>query len=257
MGGDLSFAAMQSLKSIDDWIATLNGNMAGSARVGYKASRVTFKGGVANVMRAGTGGMLPLQFPEANLSDAGTSIDFSQGSIVASTEKTHFAIQGKGFFVLTDNIAGGNIFYSRDGEFHLDSSYHLCNSQGLYLIRAGAAGTVSAAITIDPTASEYDPLTGVGFLPTIATEPLYVQTIANLTGLKFSKYGSTVFESGGSLTITGRDGTSVVQQSLEASNASLTQLVPELSLAQKMFTAISKVLQVNFTNIDTILNLIR
>jgi flagellar hook protein FlgE len=47
----------------------------------------------------------------------------------------------------------------------------------------------------------------------------------------------------------------VLSKSLEASNASMTQSVPELSLAQKLFSALTKVLQTKQTNVDGVLNL--
>jgi flagellar hook protein FlgE len=49
----------------------------------------------------------------------------------------------------------------------------------------------------------------------------------------------------------------ILSKSLEASNASMTQSVPELSLAQKLFSALTKVLQTKQTNVDGVLNLIR
>jgi len=48
-----------------------------------------------------------------------------------------------------------------------------------------------------------------------------------------------------------------IQSSLESSNASVTTLIPELTLAQKMFTALSKVLTVFNENLDITFGLIR
>jgi flagellar hook protein FlgE len=62
-------------------------------------------------------------------------------------------------------------------------------------------------------------------------------------------------------TLTTFDGFAVdgclLTKSLEASNASMTQSVPELSLAQKLFSALTKVLQSKQTNVDGVLNLVR
>jgi flagellar hook protein FlgE len=57
--------------------------------------------------------------------------------------------------------------------------------------------------------------------------------------------------------INGTGRATVLTKSLEASNASMTQSVPELSLAQKLFSALTKVLQTVYTNQDNVLNLIR
>jgi flagellar hook protein FlgE len=86
--------------------------------------------------------------------------------------------------------------------------------------------------------------------------------------LNYSQFGSTVFGFGliGSTGTTDpniqmRQGTSVdatvLSKSLESSNASMTQSVPELSLAQKLFSALTKVFQTKTTNVDGVINLIR
>jgi flagellar hook protein FlgE len=49
----------------------------------------------------------------------------------------------------------------------------------------------------------------------------------------------------------------ILSKSLEASNASMTQSVPELSLAQKLFSALTKVMQTGQTTVDSVLNLVR
>jgi flagellar hook protein FlgE len=91
--------------------------------------------------------------------------------------------------------------------------------------------------------------------------------------LKYTSLGSTIFDFGynaavasgtagqydASLTLAqtlGSDAT-ILGKSLEASNASMTQSVPELSLAQKLFSALTKVLQTKQTNVDGVLNLVR
>jgi flagellar hook protein FlgE len=101
-----------------------------------------------------------------------------------------------------------------------------------------------------------------------------VQATLGKQMLRYSRYGSTVYEFDiqsivagvfGSMTIganlrisgaTTADAT-ILNKSLEASNASMTQSVPELSLAQKLFSALTKVLQTKQTNVDGVLNLVR
>jgi flagellar hook protein FlgE len=91
--------------------------------------------------------------------------------------------------------------------------------------------------------------------------------------LKYSTFGSTVWDFGynpaiasgvpgqfdQNVTITAgiTSDATILTKSLEASNASMTQSVPELSLAQKLFSALTKVLQTKQTNVDGVLNLVR
>jgi flagellar hook protein FlgE len=79
--------------------------------------------------------------------------------------------------------------------------------------------------------------------------------------LQMSRFGSTVFTAPpatvGAPTLLTATQTTKLAKSLEASNASMTQSVPELSLAQKLFSALTKVLQIQQTNLDGVLNLVR
>lgn len=264
--GELSYSAVVSLKSIDNWIATINSNMAGSGRVGYRASRVKFGGGATSIDRPAIGNRLGVAYGEQTMFISETTMDFSQGAVVASTEPTHFAIQQVAgsasvpFFRLSTTAAGGGPFYySRDGEFHFDTSGRLVNSEGLFVMSADGD-----AVGVDAT----DLTNGV-----INLNALQVATTATpQISLQMSRFGATIFEGTGLGTITGTalaDGTvptstgdigtvgRVVPQALEASNAVLSSSVPELALAQKMYAAISKVIQVAQSNIDVALGLIR
>jgi flagellar hook protein FlgE len=299
MAGELS--TIQSLKAVDAWIDVINANINGGVRTAFKSSRLKFSGSNVDVQRAGTSTSLPLQMPESGLTTANTVIDFSQGAITASTENTHLAIQGDGFFLVTPAVSNGGglgsnqYFLTRDGEFRTDSRGYLVNSSGLYLITAdassgslngtcmravynnidntsnAAAGTVAIRLT-DYLANNFTAATvladGTGTLGAPACTSL-VRVTSGKQSLQYTQYGSTIFDQGyrwtpfqdhfPSLRLasgTTADAT-ILNKSLEASNASMTQSVPELSLAQKLFSALTKVLQTKQTNVDGVLNLVR
>lgn len=260
--GDLSFSAVASLRSIDSWIAVINGNMAGAGKVGYKASRVKFNGGTISNDRPVVSPRLGISIPEQSLGIAQTTIDFSQGAVTASTDFTHLAIQrttaSPGLFRLNTAFDGsGDFFYTFDGEFHLDSQGRLVDSNGLFVMSQD-----NDAIGIDAGDIVND---------SIALDRVGISTVANpQLAIGFSRFGSSIFEelpgtaagdvidvtpdAVGNYTSVNGNGR-VIPNALEASNASLTAAVPELSLAQKMFSAISKVITVAFSNIDTALQL--
>jgi flagellar hook protein FlgE len=315
MGGEVS--TIQSLKAVDAWIDVINANINGGVRTGFKSSRLKFGGSNVDVQRAGTSTSLPLQFPEPGLQTANTVIDFSQGAITASTENTHLAIQGEGFFMLispdamdpttglTVYSANAKFMLTRDGEFRTNQNGLLVASNGYYLIAphpfagsipqystanvgapvlnrgvfnnidntntAGAPGQsvplsqyVAGSITHVTGALGGAATWGVPFLP-------LVQVFNGKQSLQFSQFGSTVYDFGLKLSGGAANGTinpgiqmtvsvtnaTILTKSLEASNASMTQSVPELSLAQKLFSTLTKVLQTKQTNIDGVLNLVR
>ena len=224
---DLSVRATNYLLSLDSQMGNIAGNINGSARNAYKKSNVKNVEGTEQ-----------------------TSIDFSQGTIVASPERNNLAIQGPGFFRLNDKSDGsGKTFYTRDGQFNFDTAGHLTTGNGLYL--TDESGN---EVTVDLTnhAEDWDLATGVG----LSVPSVELVNFDNLQGLEYSSYGSTVFQT--DMPISSYiNGKNVIYSSLEASNSSITQSVPELSLSQKSYTASAKVVQVANQNVDTILNLIR
>jgi flagellar basal body rod protein FlgG len=242
------------------------------------------------VQRAGTTTSSPLQLAEPSLTTANTVIDFSQGAITASTEDTHVAIQGPGFFLLRRPLdrpddPNAELFVSRDGEFrwqtipvrhpiadgsYVDANYPvLVHSSGLvavsYLTGVGEFGHPYEVVEDHPG---MNPTFGAGNLLSPSTYgtvgfalDMQIVTLNDSQALQYSQYGSTVFklttQAGTPTAINGNGTATVLTKSLEASNASMTQSVPELSLAQKLFSALTKVLQTVYTNQDNVLNLVR
>jgi flagellar hook protein FlgE len=317
-------STIQSLKAVDAWIDVINANINGGVRTAFKSSRLKFSGSNVDLVRAGTANALPLQIPEPGLTTANTVIDFTPGAITASTEETHFAIQGfpNRFFMTVNKgecvvmtgpnaYSGGagqqlnpprmtqhpaGIYITRDGEFHWGGqedlgdgviANYLKDSFGNYVVNASSFIGNAPSMYYDNSApgvssSELVRWRGVGTAAPTAGPPKIDATVGallmpglaqvtNTQTLEFSRFGSTCFVcpplSTPSMignpngTLTTFDGFAVdgclLTKSLEASNASMTQSVPELSLAQKLFSALTKVLQTKQTNVDGVLNLVR
>jgi len=271
--GDLSFSAVASLKSIDNWIGILNSNMAGAGKVGYKATQVKFNGGTITTGRPIVAPRLGVQIAEQSLGIAQTTVNYSQGAVTASTDFTHLALQrttaSPALFVLNSESDGsGEYFYTFDGEFHLDTNNNLVDSNGLFVMSQNAGGAVGSdldAIGLDAGDIVNDQITLNRMALRVFPNPQL--------DLRFSRFGSSIFETVNTPTTTpptaaqlatvdaignynnANGAGRLIPNALEASNASLTAIVPELSLAQKMFSAIAKVIQVAFANIDTALQL--
>lgn len=273
--GDFGFAGLHSLETINQWIGVINANLNAASRTGYKAEKVKFRGGVTEITRTPNGPVLGIQHPESTLQVDQTSIDFSQGGIISSTEPTHLAIQGKGFFALATTMgtavgagvvaATDQAYYSRDGEFHVvDTGVNfaagtdrliLVHSTGLYLTDGNGGPVIldvaNGLVRIDNGENN------VGAMVIFNETHLLNTNTPNF--LRFSRFGSTVFESTQDSTMVGVGvgEARVIAQTLESSNSSLSQTLPELSLAQKFFSAVSKVISVHQTNLDTVINLVR
>ncbi len=138
----------------------IGNNIANSNTTGFKSGRVTFNEMLTQTMKSasrpvagGLGGTNPQQI---GLGVTVGSIDtnFSQGNFQTTGKKSDLAIQGSGFFVLSD---GASRVYTRAGIFGLDSNNVLVNpSTGLRVqgVMADSAGNIGTGpftdIVIDP-----------------------------------------------------------------------------------------------------------
>ena len=139
----------------------IGNNIANSNTVGFKSGRVTFNEMLTQTIRSasrpvsgGLGGTNPQQ---VGLGTQVGSIDtnFNQGNFQTTGKKTDLAIQGPGFFILSDGTS--NVF-TRAGIFGLDSENTLVNpSTGLRVqgVMADAEGVLGTGpmtdIFIDPS----------------------------------------------------------------------------------------------------------
>lgn len=138
----------------------IGNNIANSNTTGFKSGRVTFNEMLTQTIKSasrpvggGLGGTNPQQI---GLGTSVGSIDtnFAQGNFKTTGKKTDLAIQGPGFFVLSD---GASRVYTRAGIFGLDSENVLVNpSTGLRVqgIMADSTGNIGTGpmtdIFIDP-----------------------------------------------------------------------------------------------------------
>ncbi|MBI4299972.1 MAG: flagellar hook protein FlgE [Chloroflexi bacterium] len=135
------FAAISGLKNHQTFLDVIGNNLANVNTVGYKASRVTFQDILSQTMRGasggeqgtstGVGGTNAIQIG-LGMALAGVDNIFTAGQLEATNNSNDLALQGDGFFVLTD---GSRNFYSRDGSFGIDTAGILTNmSSGLRLV---------------------------------------------------------------------------------------------------------------------------
>lgn len=287
---DQGYAGMASLRAVNEWIGVINSNLGGANRTAYKSTKVSFGGGVTRIDRDPRVNRSGLQIPDSTLSVANTRIDFSQGTIVQDGELTHLAISGDGFFAVTD---GRQLFFTRDGDFRwsvINNQTILTTANGLTVLPATlVTDTTNVSLvfnssTLDPADSNSYTLniaigrstgtSGSTFSVTINTIAGGVTLVgggsnafgglqvgvfrfANNNALKFSRYGSTVFDATNAGVATVVNDVDLIQSALESSNAALNDTLPELSLAQKMFSAVSKIINVHNSNLDVTVNLIR
>ena len=147
------FAAVSGLRNHQTRMDVIGNNIANVNTVGFKSSRVTFAEAFAQLLQGASrppgdlGGINPIQI---GLGSKIGSIDmnFSQGNLESTGQTTDLAIQGDGFFVVSD---GSRTFYTRAGNFQLDANGRMvspANGFKVQGINADSAGQLSTGSSV-------------------------------------------------------------------------------------------------------------
>lgn len=123
------FSAISGMKNHMSFMDVVGNNIANVNTIGYKSSRVTFQDILGQTLKGasspqnGRGGTNPAQIG-LGMNLGGIDTIMTQGSIQSTGKLTDFAIQGDGFFVVSD---GQRNFFTRDGAFDIGVDGGLVN----------------------------------------------------------------------------------------------------------------------------------
>lgn len=132
-------ATSQSLNVIANNLANLNTD-------GYKDETLSF-GDIFNQMQGISGNGDPIQTGSGVLA-AGTSSNFSNGSLSSTGVSSNMALQGNGFFVVQN---GSQTNYTRTGDFTVNSLGQLTTTNGELVMGYSATnGVISSSDTLAP-----------------------------------------------------------------------------------------------------------
>lgn len=132
------FAGVSGLANHQVMLDVIGNNISNINTVGFKSSRVTFREMLTQTIRGASrpigGGMGGTNPQQIGLGSAIGSIDtdFSQGNMQTTGVMTDMAIEGEGFFILSD---GYTQYYTRGGAFTLDGEGHLVNPSNGYKLQ--------------------------------------------------------------------------------------------------------------------------
>jgi flagellar hook protein FlgE len=162
-------AGVASIRAQQTRMNVIGNNLANVNTTAFKGSRVAFQDMLfqtirgANTPGRGLGGTNPLQFG-LGVMVASTDINTEQGSFNATNRPGDLAIQGNGFFMLSN---GQQISYSRDGGFDLDANgdlVHRATGQKVAGWSANGLGEIDTSQPVDATTAINVP---VGQLATV------------------------------------------------------------------------------------------
>src|SRR5690242_18506825 len=121
-------SAVAGLRNQQTRMDVIGNNVSNVNTVAFKAGRVTFKEGFAQMVssatrpgESGEGGINPMQVGLGSQIGSMETL-FTQGNLESTGQNTDLAIQGSSFFVVKN---GEDTFYTRAGNFSVDANGNL------------------------------------------------------------------------------------------------------------------------------------
>lgn len=268
-------SAVSGLQSHQSFMDVVANNIANVNTTGFKANRFQFKDSFSQVLKDASGaggGVGSTNAQQIGLGVGIGSIDnlMNQGAVTATGNPLDMAINGDGFFRVTDTLGTfTNIEYTRAGNFTLDEAGNLTTQDGQYVV----GFTVNPGPPVAPTATETAiniPATARtvnidqnGLVTTVDSAGV-VTNVAYLSLAKFpngaglerlanNRWAETPASGTPAEGTANTGGIGTVQnRALEFSNVDMAQEFSEMIKAQRGFQANSRTI----TTVDEMLNML-
>jgi flagellar hook protein FlgE len=135
---------LSGLSAASQNLDVIGNNVANSSTVGFKESGVEFGDVYASAEAASSANSVGLGVGVTEVAQ-----DFTQGTITTTNNPLDIAINGQGFFQVSQN---GATSYTRDGQFQLNSNGDIVTASGAQLLGYGASssGTILTSATATP-----------------------------------------------------------------------------------------------------------
>ncbi|RQR58514.1 flagellar hook protein FlgE [Burkholderia sp. Bp9126] len=133
---------LSGLAGASNNLDVIGNNIANANTVGFKQSRAHFSDMYANSVATSVNTQIGIGSGLASVDQ-----QFGQGTINTTNNALDVAINGNGFFQMSNN---GVVTYSRDGTFHRDKNGFIVDSHGRNLMgyNANAGGVINTAATV-------------------------------------------------------------------------------------------------------------
>lgn len=249
------YTAAMGMMSQQTRLEVISNNIANASTVGYKRDSVfernliDSKASLYNVASSGEQDDPPI----------GSYIDFSKGAFEETGNKLDLAIDGTGFFLLTDNE--GKRYLTRAGNFSINEEGDIISSNGKYLMADGgrlniAKGMDGENFNSDVRNSEIR-INNFGevFVNNVSFGSLDIVEPNN--NIELEKISSSDFINTGDEPLIHKENSSVsIRQGwLEDSNVNVIDEMVEMISLQRQFEAGSKVITTNDSTLDQSISL--
>lgn len=125
---------LSGLNAASKNLDVIGNNVANASTVGFKSSRAEFKDVYAASLTGAAGNSVGIGVNVGSIAQ-----QFTQGNITTTANPLDLAINGQGFFQVTDGV--NPVLYTRNGQFKLDREGFVVNNDNLKLLGYPADGT--------------------------------------------------------------------------------------------------------------------
>jgi flagellar hook protein FlgE len=168
------FTGLSGLRSHQRWMDVIGNNLANVNTSGFWGSRVTFSDLLSFTMSPGNGpsgtagGRNPMQVG-LGTQVGGIDANTNQGTFLNTGRPLDVALQGQGFFTLTDGVRN---YYSRVGSFGVDSDRNLIDTRTGMRVVNDSGGTIDVPLTGTLPAQASSQIDFEGTLPATVNGPI-------------------------------------------------------------------------------------
>ena len=265
------FTTLSGLKNAETDLRVIANNIANAETVGFKKSSVQF----ADLVATGSA-TDPRRSPGIGATVAGITQDFVLGPLEQTGRALDLAIDGDGFFALS-NPFSGDVSYSRNGNFRLTAGGELEDSWGnrLQAYPVDAAGIPTSAIPADVAVPVANGAGATLANVTINVRGIIIAAYADGSSQPIGQVALATFPAPNGLRAagqtkwqaTGESGAAVfgnpgigtygemISGALERSNVDLAEEMVSLLTAQRNFQANAKAIDTATQISQTVLNL--
>jgi len=269
------YSGVSGMRGFQTKLDVIGNNIANVNTAGFKAGRVMFKdilsqsmSGVTAPVEGEQGGVNAKQVG-LGVTIAAIDTIHTAGSAQTTNVPTDLRLDGDGFFVVSPTGAPENAFLTRAGNFNVDATGFLVNSDGLFVLSADGE-----PIQIDPeTVTAFSIGQDGSILPVNADgttgdaiAQVGVAKVINPGGLE--KIGGNLYRMTPNANPEGaldlgaaadeeRGTGSIIAGQLEMSNVDLTNEFTDMIVAQRGFQANSRIITTSDSILEEVVNLKR
>lgn len=231
----------------DTKMTAISNNLANVNTVGFKRDRVVFEDLFYSIQRQPGAQVDQVnELPSgvqlgSGVRVVGTQKVFTQGNTQNTSQQYDLAVMGQGFFQIENS--DGQIMYTRNGQFHVNSEGLVVNSQGLPLepqiqipdnalsLSVGVDGTVTATTVDSSTPEQLGQITLAKFI-----------NPAGLEAVGGNLFRETEASGQADELTAGEDGVGIIKQgALEGSNVQVVEEMVDMITTQRAYEMNAKV----------------